>query len=269
MVRKLFKHEMIAYLRVWIPMQIILMAVACSVRILQFFESDSTAYSIVNGTSVLLYFLTVIASLGLTLIFGIVRFYKNLFSNEGYLSFTLPVATTQHIFSKVLSAGIFMIFTYVSVLISALIVSSGELLSGIMQDLGDFWTEGYALAGSNLIFYVIEALLVLCVVTFTQFLLYYTCIALGQLFRKNRVIGAVVVYFIYYVISQAIGTIFVIFVSLAAESQWIARITQYFTSHVFGSIHLFLCGSIVLELLLATLYYFITHTVIRKKLNLE
>ena len=41
MVKKLLKHEFLAYLRVWIPMQIILMAAALFGRILQFFESDS------------------------------------------------------------------------------------------------------------------------------------------------------------------------------------------------------------------------------------
>ncbi len=269
MVKKLLKHEFLAYLRVWIPMQIILMAITLFGRILRFFESGNDIYSIINVTSIALYVLAIIASLGLTLVFGIVRFYKNLFSKEGYLSFTLPVTISQHLSAKVITAGIFMLFTYVSVLISILIMTSGKLFSEIVEAINMLTKNIYAYAGTNLTFYIIEVLALLIITAFTQFLLYYACISIGQRFRGNRALGAVVVYFIYYIITQILGTLLVVVVALMEKFSPVNGILQFAENHPLGMIHVYLCGMLVIELLMATLYYFVTHTMIRKKLNLE
>lgn len=269
MVKKLLKHEVLAYLRVWIPMQCILMAIAIFGRILRFFESDSDIYSMINGSSVVIYVLAIIASVGLTFVFGIVRFYKNLFSKEGYLSFTLPVTISQHLFAKVIIAGIFMIFTYVSVLISVLIMTSGELFSKIMKVIHRLIDIGYTYAHTNFTFYIIEVLVLLVVTSFTQFLLYYACISIGQRFRGNRALGAVVVYFIYYIITQILSTILVVILALSEKFLPVNGILRFVESHPLEMIHIYLCGMLVLQLLTTALYYFVTHTMIRKKLNLE
>lgn len=269
MVKKLLKHEFLAYLRVWIPMQIILMAAALFGRILQFFESDSDIYSIISVSSVVIYVIAVIASLGLTLVFGVVRFYKNLFSCEGYLSFTLPVTTTQHLFTKMFTAGVFTLCTYVSVFLSVFIITSGELFSKIIEKLSQLLDLGYTYAGTNMTFYIIEFIALILISAFAQFLLYYACIAIGQIFRKNRVIGAVVVYFIHYVITQILSTLVLVVITLAGKFLSLDGFEQFIVDHPFGMIHIYLCGMIVLELVTSAIYYFVTHVMIRKKLNLE
>ena len=48
MVKKLFKHEFLAYMRILSVVYVILLTVAAATRIIQLFESDSIYYKIVS-----------------------------------------------------------------------------------------------------------------------------------------------------------------------------------------------------------------------------
>lgn len=270
MVKKLFKHEFLAVLRLWLPMQIILMAVALFGRIIQFFEIDTTAYNIVFGSARIIYGIALVAAVLLTLIFGIVRFYKNLFSCEGYLSFTLPVTAGQHIMVKTLVAGASMVGTALLAFLSFMVFTAGELFAEIMKAIGYLIKRFSSVFGvGNAVAYVIEGVFLIAIYILMMYLLYYACISLGQTFKKNRVIGAVGVFFIYYAITQVIGTILVIVCTFLADSGFFLAIADFIDAQPEISVHLILCGLIVFVALFAGLYFWINHTVIRKKLNLE
>ncbi len=269
MVKKLFKHEILAWLRVWTPMQIILLAVAAFGRVWQFFENDSMAYDIIFGSAVGLYVVAIIASIGLVTVFGVVRFYKNLFSREGYLSFTLPVTPAQHIWVKMLTAGLFSLLSLVVIFLSFGVFTAGEFFVEIVKALSYIMKQAIPLLGAHLIFYIIEFVLLMAVAVLGGSLLYYTCIALGQTFKKNRVIGAIGVYFIYYIINQVIGTVLSVIIMLLAQTDFFLAIGRFIEENPFETVHIVLCGSLVLSSLLAALYFVITHAVMRKKLNLE
>lgn len=269
MVKKLFKHEILAWLRVWVPMQIILLAVAAFGRVWQLFENDSMTYDIIYGSAIALYVVAIIASIGLVTVFGVVRFYKNLFSREGYLSFTLPVTPAQHIWVKLLTAGMFSVFSMLVVLLSFGVFTAGELFSEIIKALSYIIKQAIPLLGSHLIFYIIEFVLMIGVALLAEYLLYYVCIALGQTFKKNRVIGAVGVYFIYYIINQVIGTILSVIIMLLAETDFFLAIGRFVEENPFETVHIVFCVGLVFGALLAALYFVITHAVMRKKLNLE
>ena len=102
MVKKLFKHEILAYFRMLMPVYIILCLTATMSRILQFFEESAISgiYETVFGSTIIIYFISVAAALMLPTIFIIVRFYKNMYSAEGYLTHTLPVTVDAHILIK-------------------------------------------------------------------------------------------------------------------------------------------------------------------------
>ncbi len=270
MVKKLFKHEFLAVLRLWLPMQIILMAVALFGRVIQFFETDTQAYRIVFGSSTVIYVLALIASVMLTLIFGIVRFYKNLFSCEGYLSFTLPITPTQHIMVKSLVAGASMVGTVLVAFLSFMLFSAGEVFVEVMKAAGYLIKKFAEVFGAgNTVAYVIEGIILVAIYILMLYLLYYACIALGQTFKKNRVIGAVGVFFIYYAITQVIGTILVIICTFLADNGFFVAIANFIDAQPEISVHLILITLILFSALLAGLYFWIIKTVIRNKLNLE
>ena len=270
MVKKLFKHEFLAALRLWLPMQIILLAVALFGRIVQLFETDTTAYDIVFGSSTVIYVLAIFTSLLLTMIFGIIRFYKNLFSHEGYLSFTLPVTTEQHITVKTVVAACSMLGSLLVVFISFAVFTAGEVFVEVMKAvsylikrfIGEF-------GGVNFAFYLVEGIALVAVSLLGGFLLYYACIALGQTFKKNRVLGAVGVYFIYYTIVQIFSTVLMIIVAFWADMPFFEAIVNFIDTCPEGFVHIVLIGSLVSALVMTAVYFLIVRLVIRKKLNLE
>lgn len=272
MVKKLFKHEALSYLRVVIPVQIILLSVAVLARILQFFETDTTAYDIVSGSSVFAFVVAVTVTLVMTTIFSIVRFYRNMFTGEGYLTFTLPVTPTQHLLVKLLTAFLFQVVNVLVAAVSVCIITAGDVLTEVVRA-GDYLLTNLITElkenSFHLWLYLLEGILLLIVLELASVLFYYLCIAIGQLFKKNRVLGAVGVYFIFYVVTQVLSTISMILIVFLQETDLFQNIMKYIGDHPFATIHIALCGLLVLAAVLGVIYFFVTRRIITKKLNLE
>ncbi len=265
MVKKLFKHELNAYWRIMLPMWGILLAVALLGRIIQFFEFDHFVYDIVNGSSVIFYTLAVAVALVFPVVFAIIRFYKNLFTGEGYLSFTLPVTVSQHVTVKVLAAVLMAVLSFAVALVSLCVITAGEVLV-------ELWKAGIYILnylhteiGAHLWWFMLEAVVLVLVVLVSQALYYDTCISIGQLFRKNRVLAAVGVHFGIYLICQVISTIGIIiamFVDWEPLMLWVEK-------HPYATIHTAMCGFIVLSICACVVEYLVVYMIIRRRLNLE
>jgi len=101
MVKKLLKHEFIYYIRTFILFIPIVLVLAAMTRVFWFFNDyDNIADDIAFTSSVALLIVVCAALLILSTVICIVRFYKNMFTSEGYLTFTLPITNAEHIFVK-------------------------------------------------------------------------------------------------------------------------------------------------------------------------
>lgn len=98
--------------------------------------------------TLILYVIMLLASTWGMLIFLGIRFYRSMYTDEGYLSHTLPVTANQLFLSKVLVSGVWYLFITIGIGISvvALIVSLmtgllniGELSSVLTQYNGNIW----------------------------------------------------------------------------------------------------------------------------------
>lgn len=268
MVGKLFRHECMALGRVLPLVQGILLVIALFTRILQFFETDHFAYGIFLTLAIVFLVIANVANLVAPLIMGVTRYYKNLFTAEGYLSFTLPITPAQHILTKLSATLVFQIAAVCTSLLSVVIATAGEVLGEIGLAAQYLFGHLNTLAEGHTALFVIELIMLSMVVFLSQLLLYYGCISIGQLSRKNRVLAAVGVYFAYYVIMQIISTVFTVVVSMFGSETDIVDYSV--TSHeVIAAIHIALCGMIVWTLIVSAVYFLVSHTIIRKKLNLE
>ena len=265
MVKKLFKHEFAAYWRVLIPAWIALMGVSVMGRLIQFLESESTVYAIVNGSSLVFYFIAIVVAIAFPFVYGIIRFYRNLFTGEGYLTFTLPVTPAQHIWVKVLTATALQFASLVVVALSASVMMAGELLVEVWKAAAYLMDRAYEEIGAHLVWFIIEILVFLVVATLYVTLFYDGCITIGQLFRKNRVLAAVGVFFGFYVLEQIIGTCGVI---IAAFINWDSFLV-FVTENVYLCAHVGAWLMIVLYTVLSLVFYEISHVIILKRLNLE
>lgn len=269
MVKKLFKHESLAYLRVWLPMMLILFTVAIFGKIMYLFNIDSLSLRIIKSSATVIYVISAIAAIGLTCVFSVVRFYKNLYSCEGYLSFTLPVTPTNHITVKLITACLFQIGSILCFILSLLIITGSEFKREFLANFKSVTDVLYTACGNHLILYIIELVTLALLAMIIGNLIFYMCITIGQTFKKNRVIGAVIVYFIYYIIKQIVGTLLITGGMLIESIADTRAISAYASSHPISMIHTGLLIAVALECIFAALYFCITRYVMKNKLNLE
>lgn len=269
MVKKLFKHEFLAYARVMTIVYVILFVIASASRIIQIFEDNSMAYDIVSTISYITYGVSIFAVLAFGFVFVIVRFYKNMFTFEGYLSFTLPVTSAQHIWVKSITALCFGCMTLIAVFLSGCIITAGEVLVEIFKAAGYIWEKVFEIAKYHTVLVTVEGVILILVFTFTSYLLCYMFISIGQLFKKNRILAAVGAYFVYYIITQIISAIFLIVVSEVVPSSVLVKISEYVEQHPYVTIHTGIWGMSLLAGLFALICFLVVRAITTKKLNLE
>lgn len=269
MVKKLFKHEFIAYARVMAIVYSILLTIAAATRIILIFESDTTAYEIISTFSLVIYAFSIVAAFLFSLAMGITRFYKNLFTSEGYLSFTLPVTAGQHIAVKAVTAVSIDWITLIMVALSACIVIPGEALTEIWRTLIGIPAELYKVIGIHSVLVGGECVILLLAASFSSVMLYYTFISIGQLSKKNRILAAVGAYFVFYIISQVVSTVLTILLSAVAMSGIFVDIAYWIYLHPIASVHIFMWGAILLTTIFVLIEFLVIRWIITKKLNLE
>lgn len=265
MVKKLFKHEMHALWRLMIPIWCMLGGVSVLGRFIQLFEQNSVAYNIINGSAIFFYVVSLVACIACPFVFSVTRFHRNLFSGEGYLSLTLPVTNHQHILIKLAVAVITQVVTLVAAAISVVLITFGDVAWEIGKAIWYLFKVFANAWGAHLPFYIAEGIIGVIVVFTTETLLFYTCICIGQQSKKNRILAAVGAYFGFYLIKQIIGTVVLL---IGTQVEW-ESLFVWIEEHAFATVHIALCGGIVLEVLVSGLLYFISHYLITHRLNLE
>ncbi len=266
MVKKLFRHEMIALWRTLLPVELILLAISVFVRVFQLFESDHTAYGVTFGISVFFLVMLNLINLVVATYTAVVRFYKNLFTAEGYLSFTLPVTPAQHIFAKLLAALVSQLAAVCVTAASISIATAGDVFYELMQAFGYgfHWLKDAAQA--HLVWYIVEAVAVMLVAYLSQVLLLYACVCVGQLSRKNRVGAAVGAYFVHTLIVQILTTIWNVVLGTGNTGEETVVETA---GEILPAIHVIFGAVLLWTILVSAIYFVIAHTIMRKKLNLE
>ena len=269
MVKKLLKHEMIAYSRTMLIIEAIVLGFAIIARCIWAFETDSITYDIVNTSSIIAFVISIIVCLVFTVVIGITRFYKNLFGREGYLSFTLPVTIDQHVISKLLIALLYCVISVVAVIVALMIAGIGDPTLEVIKAIAYLAQRYFAVFKANGAFYILEAVIAVIVIIASEFLKYYACISVGQMAKKNRVLASFGAYFGYYIFCQILGTIFIIFMTTCYEYLPLEAIEEFVVKHPFGTIHIVIIAIAVFYALLSVAYYFVSRQIIKHRLNLE
>ena len=269
MVKKLYKHEFLAWLRVVPFIFGITLFTAAFHRVLQIFETNSIYYDIVNISAIVLYSVSVLVCLATPTVFGIVRFYKNLFTGEGYLTFTLPTKATTLLNVKVVTTAVFALAAFLVSLLSACIITAGDVFAELWKAFFYLWKLIPAEDIRHLIGYAAEFCVLLLVAIFASILLYDACLCIGQQAKKNRILLAIGAYFIYYLITQFFGTIFVLTFTGLETAGLLEPLYDFIGAHPWASGHLGFATVTVLYILLGFVFWLICRHILNKKLNLE
>ena len=210
MLGKLIKHEFRATGRLMAPLfgALLLLAVFSRVanQILQQVPNPTRVLYIV---SVLLAIVYVLAGLGVMVfstVLMIKRFHQNFLTDEGYLMFTLPVSVHSLLWSKLITAALFLLFTFAAELPALAIVIwqggvSTELYNNFisgLRELGSYYTgNGIAIA--------LETFAMLFVSLLVTCLLFYAPMSIGYSFANHKGLLSVVFYFVIQAVQQIFG----------------------------------------------------------------
>ena len=217
MLNKLMKYDYRALFRVLNICYIVIAGLSVlsgvAVRILRVAGNATTPGVAAFGSFVIsIYALSAVACVVAPFWLILVHYYKSLFSAQGYLTLSIPASPEEHIFSKMFTSAVALLLSIVICAVSVLVMT---LVGGLLDfaDIGVFFRRvGSYISAHPLEFflYVIEILLlfVFCLILSPH--IYFCCISLGQIFAKNRILMAVVVYFAAQAILQAILSVLMI-----------------------------------------------------------
>lgn len=184
---KVLKHELYALFRVLIffAIGVLVFAVIGRLSLLPPAENE-TADALATLFS-LFHLLAIYSFVIVAFALGVSRFYKTLFTGEGYMTLSLPVSSDKLIWGKLLAALIGMFFAVAVSVLSALIYVIGDrvTLQSLFSTLGlgftFLWEE---IAADPLI--AVELVIFLVVTLPAPLLSSYALLSVGQLFTAHR-----------------------------------------------------------------------------------
>lgn len=286
MLKKLFKYDLRS---IWRYFWIILVTVPALSLIASLLfrhalslDTEKTAAKLVFGIEMFVFVISLIAVIGsvvVTEVLLLIRFYKNLYSDEGYLTFTLPVSRKDILLAKTLNALVWsfahaalivvctMIFllicptppSYSDAFISLL---AFEIISFVMKTI---WSS----IGAWTLLYAFEALVLIAVTIFFNISLWQLAITVGSIVAKKAKVLAGIG--ICYAVSMALGILFEIISTLllvfgvGAIDKYAAEMTKNEICAVLAMVAFLVCCFFAM---ISFLFHFITLNQMENNLNL-
>lgn len=214
MYKKLLKYDLAAVWKVWliIASVVVGMSVVTSLLIRGMIEfalaEDTTLYAIMSTIlTTLVTGAMIVSYMALLIVVPIMcyfRYYKNFFSDEGYLTFTLPISRKDLYISKVLntlifSVGNFLVTILVVGIMCLVIPPATESAPVINPVVFKFFGQNIAAAwetvGGWLILYFLVSIVLLVLVEFYNIALIYLSITVGAtVAKKHKLLAGIGIY---------------------------------------------------------------------------
>lgn len=238
--------------------------------------------NLVSAFTLILYFLMLCAvSIGIVVYLG-VHFYKTMYTDEGYLTHTLPVTEGKLLFAKTLVSGIWVLIVSLGIILSVAALMM-FLISAVLPEgygLGDFWREFRLVfeeeelkelfvmfkqeLGMDFRAYFIYMIVMLPLGAFTSVMTLFGAISLGQIFTKHRVLMAVASYIFVNMVSGIVSSV------IQGITTGIYAARDSYSDAIVGSyINTSLITELVLSVVFAALLYLLSYWVNTRRLNLE
>ena len=206
------------------------------------------------------YVLIVIAASVMTQVLMIQRYYKNLFTDEGYLTNVLPVSATDHILSKML---VFLLlpsairyFTANTLLFYSKTMTFSDFLSYLWAQITGVADAAFSLIGiTNHIGMALFSIVGFFASLFFGILLFYAAISIGSLVSSHKILTAVLSYIGMTTVIQIFGGISI--VRVFQDSTPTAVVT---TSSV---------STLIITVVLCVVLFLICRYILSRRLNLS
>ena len=230
----------------------------------------------------ILYVIMLLASTWGMLIFLGIRFYRSMYTDEGYLSHTLPVTTNQLFLSKVLVSGAWYLFISIGIGISVLalllsmmtgLFNIGEVNGIMTQYNGNIWEflsdAFYELGrvyedqmGINLLHYGITLLLTYVAGPFITMVTLFGALTIGQLSSKHKGLMGILAYAGLTILSSIIGSTVQSVFMLGSNAMSSPGGVTLSTNSAYDI-------NVITSLLIAAIMYGVSYYIMNRKLNLD
>ncbi len=275
MFSKLLKYDNRAILKYWwigafVSLGVSLLGGFC----IQIINVDYTSHTLITVLAGIGMFFSILGISLLPLfteILIIVRYFKNFFTDEGYLTFTLPVKKTQLLDSKLLSALVFNIAVFFVVALDAFVMLAigipEEFFSpvtwrGIFEIINaavEFW-GGYTIP------YIFLAVLILVALTVGQLLFLFACITFASsVVKKHKILMSIGVY---YGVNLALSFVYQI-LAYGGVSSVFFLVTGLTQENYLGAVLFILLCALGICIAVAGALYLLVLWLLDRRLNLE
>ncbi len=213
MLGKLIKHDFKSLSRILVPTELAVLG-ATILATLGFafnFMSDSTwnmqgtVMQILRALTMFVSVLLVIGIVAASILVAFIifqRFYKNLMSSEGYLTFTLPVTTAEILWSKLITGflwtliNVVVVFLCVNIFILFGTDTKGFVNIEVYREISSAIHTAFSTIGARLIVPILQFVLLVIVGTVLSLLEVYLALIIGGVVaQKHKVLAGVGFYF--------------------------------------------------------------------------
>ena len=295
MLGKLIKHDFKSLSRVLLPTQLAVLGASILATVGFAFNfradySDVQASGFINLIRLLTGLLSgimvfaIIAASVLVAFIIFQRFYKNLMCSEGYLTFTLPVTTSEILWSKLITAMIWTIISSVVIFISInifVLFGTGEstfVNTQAYAELGRALREVNLTLGARVIWPMLEFILLVLVGTASQILQIYLALIIGGIVsQKHKILASIGFYFVINIAVSILSTILQYFLTGSMVGTFDSFNGVTFSendalaayNYVFGALQPYFWCYFAFTLVITAAYFLLSRHLLKNKLNLE
>lgn len=225
--------------------------------------------NLLSKTIFSLYGFSAFAVFTLSIVYLCVHFYKTMYSDQGYLTHTLPVSLLATLHTKL---GVSIVWACGSVLlifVSALLLliagTHGEAVTALDAAAFAELDEVFAMLGFKFVPFLFVLFFILATMSLSLMMLVFASLSIGQLFTQHRIAVSAASGIAVYFIKQTITFTFVAnrFLSIGSctQAQFFAQMPSFFRS----TICLMICCSVAC----IGIYYVVCFLIVRHHINLD
>lgn len=276
MLRKLYKYDLKSVSLLLVILHAVLLVYTVIGRIGIFIAERAQAFvspeasrlwGIAGAFYIVGFILFILAIVIATVVYLAVRIQKNLFSDEGYLTHTLPVKPTQILWSKVFVIWTWSVIDFICVVISVFtLITYKDTLPEILKGASTFFGTLFGSFGfTNWVEEVITLLAGLSQYFGFYPLLLLFAMCLGNLFKSHKIMGTLLSFFGLNIVLSFLSTM-ITFIIPGLSPFMQANLTQDNLSVYSGRLMIF---TLVWNILFSAIFFVGSRYILTKKLNLD
>lgn len=238
-------------------------------------EFGAAMMQMAGAFSIMLFVMVLTFSVFFMFIYLVVRYYRTMFSSQGYLTHTLPVQKWELFWSKVLVGGFWLIITYLGLMVSIfglIMLTAGaeasvEEVLQAFRELGKIMNQALLSMNIDNTTLVVGTIVTMVLAPFLSLVMTFGAFTIGQLCSGARVFMGFVVYFgiiiVQYILQLVMQGVLVAGISNAQAGT--DRALDGVNWYLFLSVY----GKLAVSIALAAGVYLWSMHVLNKKLNLK